>query len=211
MKIYDVTLTITPDLVTWPGDPTIKLERISKIEDGANANVSRMDMGVHTGTHLDAPVHFLAGEKGVETLALDVLIGPAQVVALADEVQMITAGVLDAAGIAEGTERLLLKTHNSAFWSQDRTKFHTDFAGITADGADYIVQRGIRLVGLDYLSIAPYKMSRPTHERLLKAGVIPVEGLDLRDVNPGFYQLICLPLKLAGSDGSPVRAVLVEG
>ena len=211
-KIYDITLTVTSGMVVWPGDPKVKLERVRKIEDGANANVSEVAMSVHTGTHMDAPFHFLPEGKSIETLALDVLIGPAQVVQLPEACNVIDAEVLIKAGLDDGVERVLFKTRNSNYWiSQDlAAKFQTSFVGISKDGADYLVQKGVRLVGIDYLSISPYKNSRPTHEVLLKASMVILEGANLIDVPAGHYQLICLPLKLGGSDGSPARAVLIK-
>jgi len=209
LKIYDITLTIKPSMPVWPGDPKVVLERVSKIEEGANANVSRITMSVHTGTHMDAPVHFLPGGKSIETLPLDLLIGPAQVVQLPDDIDTINAGVLENAAIAKGVERLLIKTRNSAYWKKPDDAFQTGFLGVEADGAAYLVKRGVKLVGIDYLSIAPYKKSRPTHEALLKVEMVILEGVNLSEVPAGFYQLICLPLKLSGSDGSPSRAVLI--
>ena len=210
MKFYDITLTIRPSMPVWPGDPKVILDRISKIEEGANANVSKISMSVHTGTHMDAPFHFLKEGKSVDTIPLEILIGPAQVIQVPDGVEAITAGVLEKAAIGEGIERLLIKTRNSAYWTNPDHAFQTGFLAVEADGAAYLVKRGVKLVGIDYLSIAPYKKSRPTHETLLKAGMVILEGVDLSAVPAGFYQLICLPLKLGGSDGSPARAVLIE-
>ncbi|MEA4906416.1 MAG: cyclase family protein [Chloroflexi bacterium] len=209
-KIYDVTVTITPELPTWPGDPGVVLERVNKIEEGANANVSHLDIGVHTGTHVDAPVHFLPGEKGIESLDLEVLIGPALVVEIPEDAGQLTADVLAASGLDGDVKRVLFKTRNSRYWQEQSKEFHTDFIGITADGAEFLVKQGVKLVGIDYLSVAPYKKSRPTHEILLRAGVIALEGVDLSQVSPGTYQLYCLPLKLGGSDGAPARVVLLE-
>ena len=210
MKFYDITLTIRPSMPVWPGDPKVILERVSKIEEGANANVSQVSMSVHSGTHMDAPIHFLPGGDSIDTLPLEILIGPAQVVQLPDDINTITAAVLEKAGIDPGVERLLIKTHNSAYWADPAHAFKKEFLAIEADGAAYLVKLGVKLVGIDYLSIAPYKKSRPTHETLLKAGMVILEGADLSAVAAGFYQLICLPLKLGGSDGSPARAVLIS-
>ncbi len=208
MKYYDISLTIQNGMVVWPGDPPVKLERVSKIEDGANANVSKLELSVHTGTHLDAPYHFIHGAKTLDTLPLEVLIGPVQVVQLADSVDLITAAVVEQAGIAPGVVRVLFKTRNSAYWLKKEQVFEKDFVGVSEDGAHLLVQRGIRLVGIDYLSIAPFKQSRPTHEVLLKAEMVVLEGANLNGIEPGMYTLICLPPKLGGCDGSPARAVL---
>lgn len=208
MRIYDISLTISPSLPVWPGDPNVLLERVAKIEEGANANVSRITMGVHTGTHIDAPFHFLQDGKTVESLPINLLTGRAYVLHL-PEVDVITAAVLESAQIPPRTRRVLFKTRNSDLWARQVAGFQSDFVGLSADGAEYLVNRGVRLVGVDYLSVAPYKKSRPTHEVLLKAGVVIVEGLDLSTVSQGRYTLFCLPLKLAGSDGAPARAILV--
>jgi arylformamidase len=210
MKIYDISLTLTPGLVTWPGDPPTQLERFKKLESGANNNASELKMSAHSGTHVDAPYHFLADGISVEALPLDVLIGEAQVVQLPDSCELVTAGVLKQAGLISGMQRLLLRTHNSIQWSQNQTDFQTNFVGISPDGAEYLVEQGVKLVGVDYLSVAPYKKSRPTHEILLRAGVIALEGIQLQAVPAGEYQLVCLPLKLGGADGAPARAVLIE-
>ncbi|HMD87789.1 MAG TPA: cyclase family protein [Anaerolineaceae bacterium] len=208
-KIYDISLTITPGMTVWPGDPSVKLERINKIEDGANANVSHIEMSVHTGTHLDSPYHFLPNGKSVETLPLDVLIGAVQVIELPDSCNVINSGVLKTAGMQTHVERVLFKTRNSHYWEKGLTEFQTDFVGINEDGAQFLVDRGIQLVGIDYLSISPYKHSRPTHEILLKSNVVILEGVNLSGVPAGDYDLICMPLKLGGSDGAPARVVLI--
>ncbi len=210
MHTYDITLTISPELPTWPGDPKIHLERTSKIEEGSEANVTRMDIGVHTGTHVDAPYHFLGADTPtVDQIPLKLLTGRAYVLHLSDDIGLITKAVLERMEIPARTRRLLFKTRNSHYWQRRTHGFQTDFVGISADGAQNLVERGIKLVGIDYLSISPYQQSRPTHEILLKAGVVIVEGLDLSDVSQGRYNLYCLPLKLAGSDGAPARVILV--
>jgi arylformamidase len=208
MRIYDISLAITPGMPVWPGDPGVELERVTEIAKGANSNTSRLTLGVHSGTHVDAPVHFLDGDTSVETLALETLTGRATVVDL-PQAEVLDAATLEAASIAPGTERLLFKTRNSAYWRRGEKEFQTDFVGVDAGGAEWLVNQGVRLVGVDYLSVAPFKKSRPTHRTLLEAGVVVVEGLDLSRVNPGTYTLYCLPLKLVGSDGAPARAILV--
>ncbi|MBI5192580.1 MAG: cyclase family protein [Nitrospirae bacterium] len=234
MHIYDISLTISPELPVWPGDPAVLIERIAKIEDGANANVSMMNMGVHTGTHVDAPFHFLPEGNGVEHLPLDILVGPSFVLDLQQEVDVITSQILEKSNIPADTRRLLIKTRNSRYWNpssyilkgEEGTMlipppltgggkgeggfFQSDFVGITKDGAEFLVSLGIQLIGIDYLSVAPYKQSRPTHEVFLKAGVVVVEGLNLYEIQQGYYTLYCLPLKIAGSDGAPGRAILIS-
>jgi arylformamidase len=208
MRTYDVSLTISPDMPTWPGDTGVTLERVEKIEEGANANVSHLSMGVHTGTHVDAPYHFLPEGRTVERLLLKALTGRAYVLSLPN-VDQVTAAVLERSEIPPRTRRLLLKTRNSQYWARQEKAFQTDFVGISADGAEFLVRRGVKLIGVDYLSVAPFKQSRPTHEVLLKAGMVIVEGLDLSEISQGRYTLFCLPLKLSGSDGAPARAILI--
>jgi len=208
MHIYDVSLTLSPRLPTWPGDNRVVIERIKKIEEGANSNASRLEMIVHSGTHVDAPVHILPAGSGVDHLSLKLLTGRAYVLHL-PQVDQITATVLENAEIPPRTRRLLFKTRNSEYWSRQLPDFQPEFAAITPDGAEYLVKRGVRLVGVDYLSVAPFKKSRPTHQILLEAGVVIVEGLDLSPVSQGRYTLYCLPLKLDGADGAPARAILI--
>jgi len=209
MKTYDVTLTISPDMTTWPGDPPVILERARKIEEGANANVSRLDMGVHTGTHVDAPYHFFMDGKGVDQLDLDILTGPVLVFEFGEQVDVIDAEALNTLDIPVGTQRVLFKTRNSQQWANQEKGFQPGFVGVNLDGANYLVERGIRLVGIDYLSVSPYKKSRPTHEALLGVEMVIIEGLDLSKVPAGIYQLYCLPIKLKGADGAPARVILV--
>jgi arylformamidase len=209
MKIYDISLPISPNLPVWPGDPTIVLEQVSSMDAGAHDNVSRLACSVHTGTHVDAPHHFLNNHQTVESLSLDILTGPAQVVRIPDDVKAVTADVLGKASIQTGTERLLIRSANSQLWKKGEREFFTGFVGISADGAEWLVEKGIKLVGIDYLSIAPYKQSIPTHRILLEAEVVIIEGVDLSGVRSGNYDLFCLPLKLVGSDGAPARAILI--
>lgn len=210
MKIHDISLTISSDLAVWPGDPKPRLERVAKLEEGANHNGSHLgEISVHMGTHVDAPFHFLQDGATVESLPLGVMMGLAQVIDLPD-VDVINLEALTSAGIQKGIERVLFKTRNSTYWANHETEFQPGFVGIGADGAEFLVWQGIKLVGLDYLSIAPYHKSTETHQTLLKHSVVILEGLDLSQVSAGIYWLNCLPLKLAGSDGAPARAVLIE-
>jgi arylformamidase len=210
MQTYDISLTVSPSLPVWPGDPSIDLELTSEIAKGDLANVSRMNMGVHTGTHVDAPFHFLGGKTPtVEKLSLKILIGRAYVLHLPDEVNAINRKVLEAMDVPPRTRRLLFRTRNSQEWADSPSKFNKDFVAVTADGAEFLVEHGVKLVGVDYLSVAPFDEPRPTHEILLKAGIVIVEGLNLSQVSQGRYTLYCLPLKLAGRDGAPARAILI--
>jgi arylformamidase len=208
MRTYDVTLTITPDMIVWPGDPQVDMKRISSIDSGDNANVTQISMSCHTGTHVDAPDHFMNNGKTVESLTLDLLLGRAYVLHLPD-VNLITASVLMDADIPPRTRRLLFKTRNSDYWASGNKEFQTDFVGLSVDAAEWLVDRNVRLVGIDYLSIAPFKLGKPVHSILLDAGVVVIEGLDLSKVSQGRYTLTCLPLKLGGAEGAPTRAILV--
>jgi arylformamidase len=186
----------------------VTLERVKKIADGANANVSHLACGVHTGTHVDAPLHFIDGAPGIDSLSLKVLTGRAYVIDLRNA-QVLDAATLEASEIPPRTRRILFKTRNSALWARQEKEFQTDFVAVEASGAEWLVRKGVQLVGVDYLSVAPYGNSRPTHRILLEAGVAVVEGLDLSQVSQGRYALYCLPLKLVGSDGAPARVILV--
>lgn len=208
MHTYDITLPLSPDLPLWPGDTLYEIERVQKMSEGANANVSSFRMSAHMGTHVDAPDHFLNNGKTVEHLSLNILNGRAYVLHLPD-VNLITASILEHAEIPPRTRRILFKTRNSDYWAQQLKEFQTDFVALSADAAQYLVDRGVKLVGIDYLSIAPYHQGLLTHQILLKAGIVILEGLDLSMVSQGRYSLYCLPLKLAGSDGAPARAILI--
>lgn len=209
MPIYDITLTISDDLPVWPGDEPIRLERTRDMRDGDLYTLSRLTSTVHVGSHLDAPMHFVRDGHGVDTIDLNKLIGPCFVVNLPD-VDTIDAAALQRANIPAQTARLLCRTRNSSYWAQRDKVFHTDFVAIDPSGAEWIVKRGLQLVGVDYLSVGAYEGGIPTHEILLSNGVVPVEGLDLHLIEPGEYQLICLPIKLKDCDGAPVRAVLMH-
>ncbi len=209
MPIYDISLSISPALPVWPDDPPVELELVKSMDKGAHANVSRLNAGVHTGTHVDAPHHFLNDGRTVEGLPLDILTGPCYVAQIPDEIEDLNAEVLERIPIPTDTKRLLFGTRNSHLWANGETVFQEDFVAVTEDGAQWLVEHGIRLVGVDYLSVAPFGESEPTHKVLLTAGIVVVEGLNLSKVPRGIYDLYCLPLKLAGSDGAPARAILI--
>jgi arylformamidase len=208
MRVHDISLTLRQRMPVYPGEPTPLIEPMKQMERGDFCNVSRLTIATHTGTHIDAPLHFLPGAASVDQLPVDVLVGPALVLEMA-VAQEITAADLEAAAIPPGTERLLFKTRNSRLLDDD--DFRRDFVYLTLDAARWLVERGVRLVAIDYLSVEQMD-AQPNivHQTLLRAGVIIVEGVDLRQVASGPYFLACLPLKIDGADGSPVRAVLVE-
>ena len=208
MKIYDVSLGISPELPVWPGDPPIELKRVKSIAEGAHSNVSHLSCGVHVGTHVDAPLHFVDGASAVEKLSLKALIGRAYVVDLR-KVDTIDAELLQASDIPPRTRRVLFRTRNSDYWARKVPEFRKDFVAIEPSGAEWLVKKGVQLVGVDYLSVAPFGRSEETQQILLRKGVVVIEGLNLTDVRRGRYTLYCLPLKLVGSDGAPARAVLV--
>ena len=186
-------------------NPGFGIELAAAIADGATANVSELRMGAHTGSHIDGPSHFFDGAAGSESLPLESMLGPALVVELADRgLEPIDRAALEAVAVPDGSERVLLKTRNSALW--DRDEFTRDFIRLDGSGGEYVLERGWRLIGIDYLSIG----DGDAHRTLLGAGVTALEGLDLRGVEPGPYTLLCLPLPLQRSDGAPSRVVLVD-
>ena len=191
-------------MVTYPGDPEVRLERVKSMGAGDSYNLSRLDLGLHSGTHVDAPLHFLDGGADVPSLPLDVLLGPAVVMdALAVEGKL-DARALDGLDLPAGAERVLFKTTNSALWARDA--FAESFVALAEDGARALVERRVRLVGIDYLSIG----DEGVHQALLGAGVVVIESLDLRRVEPGEYQLVCAPVRIAGAEGAPARTLLLR-
>jgi arylformamidase len=211
MKIHDISLTIAPGMPVWPGDMEVWLQRVKTIEEGEDDNLSQIKMGVHTGTHMDAPYHFVKDGIKIDALPLETLIGDCQVVGVDESVDLVTADVLKDAKVNPNIPRILIKTRNSRHWKSASHTFDRDFVGISVDGARALVDLGMRLVGLDYLSVAPFSMGKPVHDVFLQAGLVLLEGADLSKVEPGVYTLIALPLKLAATEGAPVRAVLIEG
>ncbi len=209
MKIYDITIPIHSEMPVWPGDTGVKIERVRKIEAGDNANVSHISLGAHTGTHVDAPYHFIASGVTLDQVPLDRFIGKAEVVEILN-VDRISSTDLENTKISSGVEKVLFKTRNSQYWTQAAGEFKEDFVALSPDAAQYLVDRGITLVGIDYLSIAPFNESRPTHKIFLRAGVVILEGIDLSEVPGGDYTLYCLPLKLDRAEGAPARVILVS-
>jgi arylformamidase len=208
MKIYDITVPISNDLPVYPGDPKIHIERVLSLEKGDIARVSHLSFGTHIGTHIDPPYHFMKDGVPLDQAPLDLFIGPARVVDVGDAASIDTA--LLSSFDLEGVTRLLFKTRNSRFW-RETNEFQKEFVYLETDAAEALVARGVRLVGIDYLSIERFGFDKPTtHWTLLCNNVFIIEGLDLNEIAPGDYELICLPLKIKDSDGSPARVVLRE-
>lgn len=210
MRIYDITVPLRPGMATYAGtEPGPRLHFHSLISRGDSANVSELSLGSHTGTHVDAPDHFLANGVTVEQTPVDHMVGPAVVVEFPASGH-ITAADLEAAAIPEGITRLLAKTKNVGLWDDDA--FHEDFIGFAEDAGPWLTARGIVLVGIDYMSIERFRSpTHAVHKALLKKDIVIVEGLELREVPTGEYFLVCAPLPVVGADGAPARVFLLEG
>jgi len=204
--LIDISVTVRSGMVHWPGDPAIKISSIHSIRKGDAANVSKIDMGSHTGTHMDAPYHFIQQGKGIDQMPLDATIGKARVIEIDDRVS-IRPEELRKHRIQRG-ERILFKTKNSSrLWGENL--FVKDFIYLSVGAAKFLAKRRIKMVGIDYLSVGGYKEDGAvTHRTLLKAGIWIIEGLNLSPVKAGEYELMCLPLKLQHGDGAPARAIL---
>jgi arylformamidase len=211
VEIIDITAPVSPRSVMWPGDDPPYHEFTSHTDRGDPSTVSRWSLSAHTGTHVDARMHFIPGGWTIESLELSRTVGPCLVVDLTHVEKRIERADLEAAGIA-GQVRVLLKTRNSSLELLSRSEFEEVYVGISREAAQYLVEIGAETVGVDYLSVEPFEDKEfDTHHALLGADLVILEGLLLTDVEPGEYLLVCLPLKLAGSDGSPARAILMRG
>ncbi len=211
-KLHDISLTLGRDTLVWPGDPPIEVTPKLRISQGDPANVSELRLGTHSGTHVDPPVHFVEGAPAIDQLALHRVVGPALVADLGDANGPIGPVELERLGLSADITRLLLRTSNSNLWRSLPVEFPDTYACLSPEGAKWIVQNGIGLVGIDFLSIEERGAAEhPVHHILLENGVVIVEGLDLGNVDPGPYTLVCLPLKVVDGDGGPARAVLIEG
>jgi arylformamidase len=209
--VIDISLPIDDHLLTWPGDPPVEVLPHRRIANGDAANVSELRIGTHTGTHVDPPVHFVEGADGIDRVALEVMVGPAAVVDARGLSGALGVDELESLAIPEGAERVLFRSDNSELWRKLPTTFPDDYVCLAPEGARWIVERGIRLVGVDFLSVEKKgSPGHPTHVTLLTAGVVIVEGLNLGDVEPGAYTLACLPLRIVAGDGGPSRAVLLS-
>ncbi|HEU4794382.1 MAG TPA: cyclase family protein [Pyrinomonadaceae bacterium] len=208
MPIYDISVPLSAELPVYPGDPVIEIHDALVLAKGDPANVSLLNFGAHTGTHVDAPAHFIEGAKKVESLALDVLLGEAEVIEVPSEIR-----VIDQEFVATESTRVLFKTRNSEYWGGNNRKadFRADFTYLDLPAAKKLIENGVKLVGIDYLSVEQFgSKDHEVHRALLEHEVIILEGLNLTDVPAGKYELICLPLRLRSNlgDGAPARAVL---
>jgi len=202
----DVSVPLHNGMVHWPGDPPYRIHRVMDQRNGDMCTVSQVSMGVHTGTHMDAPLHFIKDAPTIDEMPFHAAIGPARVIPIHNR-KAITLEELEPHRI-EPNERILFKTVNSeSVWHKEQ--FNEGFVFIDESAAKHLAKRGVLLVGVDYLSVGGFKQDAvETHHALLDSGIWVIEGLNLNGVEPGRYELICLPLKLVDSDGSPARAVL---
>lgn len=208
MKIIDISVSIDENVPVWPTASAPQCISTFSIGKGHSANDSSIHMGLHTGTHIDAPLHFIDKGKSIDELQLETFIGPALIVHL-PRVKEITADDLDKLEIKKDVTRILFKTSNSSLWGSG-SQFKKDYVGLTVSAAKWLVKRNIKLVGVDYLSIAKFEEAIEVHKILLGEGVALLEGINLSKVKPGIYQLICLPIRFANLEAAPVRAVLVR-
>ncbi len=210
MKIYDITVPFSTNLPVYPGDPAVQINQVSSLESGDICTVSHLSFSSHTGTHVDPPSHFVAGAMTLDQLPLEVLMGKARVVDTG-EIPAIDRPTIELANLT-GVERVLFKTRNSQTWKgKAYSKFDEEFVYLETGAAQLLVEMGIKLVGIDYLSIEKFNFVEPTtHWALLRNNVVIIEGLDLSEVEEGEYELICLPMKIKGGDGGPARVILRE-
>ena len=202
----DVSISLRSGMVHWPDNPPVRIERMLDIECGDAANVSKISIGSHTGTHMDAPLHFVREGRGLDEMPLDAAMGRARVIEVGDP-ESIKPRDLGEHEIRSG-ERVLFKTRNSAR-SWPTRAFIEDFVYVSQEAARYLAEREVRTVGIDYLSVGGVRKDGvETHRALLEAGIWVIEGLDLSSVDPGEYELVCLPIKIERSDGAPARAIL---
>lgn len=203
----DISVPLHARMTTWPNSTGFRLARAKSFESGDQVNVTRLDMDVHTGTHLEAPLHMIDGGTPLESMALDIFVGSAFIADLGG-VDAIGPAELESARVPRTVERLLLKTRNSASWASTSEQLQPDYVALTIDGARWVAERRLRLVGIDYLSIQQFGADNETHRVLMRAGVAILEGIDLSGVEPGGYRLTCLPLRLVGTEAAPARAIL---
>ena len=204
----DVSLTVEDGMVHWPKDPEVIIKQFSSIKNGNTANNTHLSFGTHTGTHIDAPKHFIDEGIGIDRLDINKLIGYCRVIEVPADASPISKEFIELLNINKG-DRLLFKTKNSKIISTDKN-FHEDYVYVANDAAQYMVDKGVILVGVDYLSVEGFGKGHETHRALLGAGIIIIESLYLEHVKPGSYKLIALPVKIKDSDGAPARVILEQ-
>jgi len=213
MKIYDISIPTTNGMVNWPGDPPVKLSQISEIKKGDESNISYLEMCVHTGTHIDAPKHYIDDGKTIDAIIMEKLIGEVLVVNIKAEINVITEEVLRSHSQFDAiikAKRILFHTRNSNLWEARSETFDKTYVGIDRSGAKFLTELDVDLVGLDYLSVAPFTETLEPHQIFLSNEVVLLEGINLKNIVEGFYRLFCLPLNIPGSDGAPARAILIK-
>ena len=213
MKIYDISVGISPEMPTWPDDPPVILTKLAEIQNGADANITAIEMSVHSGTHIDAPKHFIDDGIAADEIPFEKLMGEVVVMEMSDAASVISAEILKTHpdnSRLQTASKVLFKTINSGTWQSSSAEFQKDYVGINKSGAKYLAGLNLDLIGIDYLSIAPYDDTVQPHTILLSKGIILLEGINLSRVPSGIYQLCCLPLKIIGCEGAPARAILVE-
>jgi len=210
MKIIDISIPLTERTPVWEGDRGISVSQVAKIGEGSDFNVSRIELGVHAGTHIDAPFHVFENGNTVDQIPLETLIGSVQVIEIPDGISVIDKSCLMGLKFQDGIDRILLKTSNSSYWETDPYSFNRDYVALNTDGAKYFADMGLSLIGVDYFSVSSFNDLRQPHLILLDRGIVLLENIDLRKVEPGIYELICLPMKIVGTDGAPVRAVVIS-
>jgi arylformamidase len=213
MKIYDITLPVKPGMLVWPGDPPVTLRQVSSIQKGDQSNVSQLRLSVHTGTHIDAAKHFLDNGKTVDQVSLSKLIGSALVIQIDEQIDVITDQVLK--NHPRNSEigkysKILFRTRNSSQLKSFPNTFNKAYVGIDTSGAEYLAGFPLDLIGVDYLSVAPFWDTEAPHKVLLSRDIILLEGIDLSTVPEGIYQIFCLPINLVGSEGAPARVILTH-
>lgn len=210
-KIYDISLPITSDMTVWPGDPMVTIRQVSSLEKGESSNVSQIRMSVHTGTHIDAPLHFLRDGKAIGAIPLSTFTGPALVLEMGKDVDVINQTVLADHPQIESLKharKVLFKTRNSIELHNWGSTFNEHYVALDASGATFLSNFDLDLVGVDYLSIAAFYDTDKPHQILLQKEVVLLEGINLMEVPAGVYNLYCLPLNLIACEGAPARAIL---
>lgn len=213
MKIYDISIPITPTMPVWPGDPPAEISLISAISQGDSANISKFTMGVHCGTHIDAPKHFINNGKTVGDIPLEKMVGKVLVLEIDHKENVISDIVLKQhpnITMLVQASKVIFRTKNSSLWHENQSSFHRDYVGVNTAGANFLSHLQLDLIGIDYLSIAPYEETLEPHKILLAKDIVLLEGLNLSGVPGGIYDLYCLPLKLSDCEGSPARVILID-